>query len=265
MGILNELRDEANKQKEDDQLQAYSKELIADKYKNEILPKIQMIFNYFKEIIEHLQYLKNPIVVREYSKTYPQFGELQQQDYKLSSDDYGGQTKFDEMKQVNIKFFCMGEDSFEFEAKSQHEIDQHVSIFTSKKIPFEWSRNYNNANQTSATFVVSRKIPVRIAFGVDYEQSIINLQISNHLNFDVIKRSYKAPEITEELLDQLANFLLRKNNDFIAIEISEEERRQIRQKLIESANADKKYKEQLKTFVPEEKSLINKIASIFKK
>jgi len=264
MGILNELRDEANKQKEDDQLEEFSKELLAEKYQNEILPKLQMIFNYFKEIVEHLQYLKSPIVVAEYSKAYPQFGELSQQDYKLSSDDYGGQTKFDEMKQVIIKFTCSGEGNFEFDAKSQQEIDQHVGLLSSKKVPFEWSRNYNNVDQTSATFVVTRKIPVRIAFSMDYDTSMINLQISNHSNFDTIKRSYKGSEITEELLDQLANFLLRKNNDFIAIEISEEERLQIRQKLVDSANADKKYREQLDTFAPKEKSLFNKITSIFK-
>jgi len=264
MGILNELRDEASKQKEEDKIEEFSKQLLEHKYQNEILPKIQMIFNYFKEIVEHLQFLKNPIVITEYSKSFPQFGTLSQQEYKLSTDDFGGHTKYDEMRQVILKFYCMGEGSFTFDAKSQHEIDQTVALFTSKKIPFDWSRNYNNVDSSSATFEVVRKIPVRIAFAVDYDKSIITLQIQNHLNFDKIQRSYKAEEITEELLDQIANFLLRKNNDFIAIEISDEEREQIRQKLIESARADQKYKEQLNQFEPKEKSLFGKLTSIFK-
>jgi len=264
MGILNELRDEANKQKEDQEIEEFSKQMLEQKYQNEILPKIQMIFNYFKEIVEHLQFLKNPIVVTEYSKSFPQFGELSQVSYKLSTDDYGGHTKYDELKQVIIKFYCEGEGVFNLEVNSQHEIDQTVALFTAKKVPFEWSRNYNSVDNSSATFEVTRKIPVRLAFSVDYDKSIINLQINNHLNFDTIQRSYKADEISEEFLDQLANFLLRKNNDFIAIEISDEEREQIRQKLIESAKADQKYKEQLTEFAPKEKSLFNKLTSIFK-
>lgn len=265
MGILNELRDEASKQKEDAKLEEFSQQMMEHKYRNEILPKVQMIFNYFKEIVEHLQFLKNPIVVNDYSKHFPMFGELEQRDYKLSTDDYGGQTKYDELRQVIIKFYCLGEGNFNFEVKSQHEIDQCVALFTAKKVPFDWSRNFNSVDKSSATFEVTRKIPVRIEFKVDYDKSVINLRINNHLNFDTIKRTYKPEEITEEFLDQLANFLLRKNNDFIAIEISDEEREKIRQKLIESAQADKKYREQLDDFAPKEKSLFNKFTSIFNK
>ncbi len=231
MGILDELRDESERKKFVEQSENISAEKLAENYQKNILPKMQMVFDFFKEIVEHLQYLKNPIMVYDYSNKYPGLGELKQSDYKLSTDKHGGISHYNELRDVKIRFYCVGDEALEFDVKTQVEIDQHINFLTAKKIPFEWSRHHSNVQNSFATFTVEKKIPVKISFHVDYEQSLINLEISNHLNFSHIKRSYKPDELNSDILDQIAKFLLRKDSTFIQEELSEDEKQALRENL----------------------------------
>jgi len=173
MGILNELRDEAERKKIIDQQQVISAEQLAENYQQNILPKMQLIFDFFKEIVEHLQFIKDPIKVIDYSKKYPELGELIQQDYKLSTDKHGGISHYHDLKDIKVRFYCVGEGSMELAVKSQAEIEQQVNYLTAKKVPFEWSRHHNTVADTFATFIIERKIPITINFHVDYDNSQI--------------------------------------------------------------------------------------------
>lgn len=82
-----------------------------------------------------------------------------------------------------------------------------------------------------AQFSIVRKIPVRVRFVVDYEQSLIKLLINNYENFSAFSESYVAEAINTEFLDQLARYLLRQENTFIKVEMSDEYRDGLRKKL----------------------------------
>ncbi|MFK5892432.1 MAG: hypothetical protein QM504_04330 [Pseudomonadota bacterium] len=269
MGILNELRDEAERKKILDQQSEITADNLADNYQQNILPKMQMIFNFFKEIVEHLQFIQEPISVINYSNKYPDLGKLIQQDYKLSTDKHGGMSHYNELMDINVRFYCMGDESMELELKSQPEIEQQINFLTAKKISFEWSRQHDAVTGSYAIFIIEKKIPVKINFHVDYENSRINLEIFNHHNFGHIKRSYMPDEINDALLDQLAKFLLRKDNDFIKIEMSEKDREALRENLRQNINFDSRpiSNEQQLNEAPEKgknQGLFSKISSMFK-
>jgi hypothetical protein len=263
MGILDELRDESKRKKFIEESEHISAEKLAENYQKNVLPKMQMVFDFFKEIVDHLQYLKNPIRVYDYSNKYPGLGELKQYNYKLSSDKYGGMSHYNELRDVKIRFYCIGEDALEFDVKTQTEIDQHIKFLTAKKVPFEWSRHHNNVKNSFATFVVEKKIPVKISFHADYNQSVINLEITNHLNFGHIQRSYKPEELNSDVLDQLAKFLLRKDSTFIEEEMSAEQKQILRDNLRKNINFGDNEKNIKQEETQKKRSLFGKIGSMF--
>jgi len=261
MGILDELRDETERKKIVDHNQTISNDNIASIYKNEILPKMQDIFHFFKEIVNHLQYLQNPIEVIDYSEKYPMLGQLVQRNYKLSTDKHGGMVHFDKLKEIHLRYFYVGEGIMDYTVKNQADVEQQIQFLTAKKVPFEWSRQHNSIEKSSAIFQIERKIPVKINFTVDYDNSLINLDILNHHNFSYIKKSYKASEITEVFLDQLVKFLLRKKNNFIKEEMNEQEREILRGNLRESIKSSDSI---IQDYDVKNKSLLNKVGSFFK-
>lgn len=235
MGLLDQLREEATKKQEEQRYQESVQRSKEDIYQYQLLPAMQQIYTYFKEVTEYLNILNEPIKIEDYSKNYPQFGCLVQTDYKLMTDKHGGVTKFDQLQQIMLRFYCVNpeEPYFTLEVFSQREIEQLIKFFSARKVPYEWKRESNPASKSIALFKFERKIPVVLKFVVDMEQSLIELRIDNHLNFDSFKRNYSAEDIDEAFLDSLGNYLLRKNNQFIQFDISEEERIAIRERLLQ--------------------------------
>lgn len=264
MGILNELRDEAERKKIIDQQQVISAEKLAENYQQNLLPKMQMIFNFFKEIVEHLQFIQEPIKVIDYSNKYTELDELIQKDYKLSTDKHGGISHYNELREVKIRFYCFAEGSMELVIKNQAEIEQQINFLTAKKVPFEWSRHHSTATDSFATFSIEKRIPVNITFQVDFKNSQIKLEIFNHHNFGHIKRYYKPDEINDAFLDQLAKFLLRKDNDFIEIEMSEQEREALKENLRRNINFDNNPDINKETKQKHTQGLFGKMSSLFK-
>lgn len=246
MGILDELRDETERKKVIEQSHTLSTESLTHNYQQEILPKMQMIFDFFKELVEHLLFLKNPIIINNYSHKYPDLGELYQLDYKFSSDKFGGVSHYDKLMEITIKYYFCGEEPLFFDVKNQTEIDSQVNFLTAKKVPFTWERQHNiSAKQSYATFAIEKRIPVKIIFKVNYTQSTINLEIFNHSDFDHTHRTYLPNEINTDTLDQLAKYLLRKDNSFIEEKITESERETLRENLRKNINfGDNKYESQ---------------------
>jgi len=152
----------------------------------------------------------------------------------------------------------------ELAVKNQAEIEQHINFLTAKKVPFEWTRHHTSAADSFATFIIEKKIPVKIHFQVDYDNAQITLEIFNHQNFGHIKRSYQPDEINEAYLDQLAKFLLRKDNDFIEIEMSEQEREALRENLRKNINFDNNPNIEQDIKPQKQKGLFGKIGSLFK-
>ncbi len=228
MGILDQLKQEAAQKKQQEQTQVNLQKQRDDFYRAEILPAMQKAFRFMKELVEYLNFLEHDIEVEQYSARYPQFGPLKQQNYKIFTDNHGGFADFDRLMQINVCFFCVGFGSFSYNLESQNRIEREVAFLTSRNVNFDWKLLDGRSAMHSACFTIARKIPVRFKFEVDYEQSKIQLLINNHEDFNVYKKTFTPEEINDELLDEIARFMLRKDSDFIRLDISSSHRRQIR-------------------------------------
>ncbi|MGJ0490473.1 hypothetical protein [Methylobacter sp.] len=234
MGVLEQLRDQVNRKQDDALDQQNIEQELAARYKESILPKMQSIFVFMKEMVEHLTYLEQAVFIDDYSSKYPQFGRLIQTDYKINTDGIIGYVDPSKLMQVNVNFFCLNEGVFTYHLQGKSLIEQEIAFLSAHKVPFEWKYFQGIAIAQNAKFTVARKVPVRFKFEVDYAASNINILINNHENFGVYKKSFAPEEVDDGLLDEVARFMLRIDSDFIRLEITSEHKRIIRSKLEET-------------------------------
>jgi len=137
-----------------------------------------------------------------------------------------------------MRFYCRGDGAFSYTLEGKSRIEREISFLASCKLPFDWQMIGRQMGMQTASFSVTRKIPVRFKFEVDYDQSKIRLLIQNHENFIKYNKLFNLEDVDGELLDQVARYMLRKDDDFYRLEISNDHREAIRQ-LAEHAKREK--------------------------
>ncbi|WP_428352979.1 hypothetical protein [Methyloprofundus sp.] len=231
MGILDQLRQEADEKKSAEQQQVDLKHIQAQRYKVDVLPKMQEIFKYMQELVKYLNYLEVPVQVEDYSSRYPLLGSLMQKDYRVSTDGFGGLADIDKLKHINITFYCTGEGEFEYVVRSKVDIENEIAFLHAKRLTSKTQRVPGHKNEDALKFVVLRKIPVRLRFEVDYEKSLIKVIINNYAHFSKYTESWQVDDIDHDFLDCVTRYLLRKDSEFIKPDITDAAREALRKKL----------------------------------
>ncbi len=227
MSILDQLRDEANNKQESEFSTAKSQETLEQEYQTRILPKMQKTFTFLKEIIEHLNYLQTGVEIKNYSHKYPQIGALTQKNYAINTDNYGGFANFDRIMQVNVNFACVGKGIFHYKLEGHRRIEQEVAFLHSKNLPFDWNQFVSAKGTDTATFKLTREIPVRFRFEVDLDNTKIKLLIYNHDDFSTYNKVFAPEEVNDALLDELIRYMLRKDSEFIRLDINHVDKQRI--------------------------------------
>lgn len=231
MGILDQLRKEADEKKSSEQQERDLKQLQAERYKNNVLPKMQEIFKYMQELVNYLNYLEVPVQVENYCTRYPKLGPLMQKDYRVSTDGFGGLADEDKLRHINISFYCEGPGAFEYVVRNKADIENEIAYLHAKRITASTQRLPEHRQYDALKFRVMRKIPVRFRFEVDYENSLIKAMINNFSHFSVYSESWQADDIDSDFLDMVPRYLLRKDSEFIRPYISDKHREALRKKL----------------------------------
>ena len=233
MGIIDDLREEVRQKQMGHQEDTVLQEQLEHNYQILILPKMQQLFSYFKELIDYLSILETPIEIAQYSNRYPLLGELYQQNYRLSTDKHGGIADFEKLTEIFLRYTCLGpgEDEFSHHVGHKIEADQEKDFLSSHNILFNYDRNLGQSKDGAVTFRITRKIPVLFKFSVDYHKSCIILKIQNHENFEQRTQIIKPDQIDEVYLDKLARYILRKDHDFLRMDIDDASKEKIRERI----------------------------------
>ena len=231
MGILDQLRKQADEKKSSEQKEVDQKQIQAQRYKSEILPKMQEMFAYMQELVKYLNYLEFPVQVENYSSRYPDLGTLMQKDYRISTDGFGGLADIEKIRHIDITFYCEGEGSFEYIVRTKVDIEHEISFLHAKRLASSSQRVPGHRQNDALKFQVLRKIPVRFRFEVDYENSLIKVMINNYCHFSVYTEPWEANAIDHDFLDCVTRYLLRKDSEFIKPDITDSARKALRKKL----------------------------------
>jgi hypothetical protein len=253
MGVLDQLRNERISKEKHESVAADVQQHLEGEYKAKILPKMQKIYQDLKEVVEHLSYLEKAIEITDYCQRFPQMGTLSQTDYKINTDGYGGLADFNRIMQVNVLFNCIGAGSFSYEVEGRSKIEQEIAFLNSKNLPLKWNQFINSRGVEAAAFNITRKVPVRFKFEVDYNESKIRLLIHNHENFNVYKKNFEPEAVTDSLLDEVIRFMLRQDSDFIQLDINNQDKQRIQRKAEEEQQQRAKWLEEIKIEEAKEK------------
>jgi hypothetical protein len=218
MSVLDELRKKANEKKAAEQQEASANERLEEIYQAKILPKIQFIFDSFQEAIEYLNFLEEPVQVKNYSEKYPQFGNLFQSNYRINTDGRIGLADYNRLMQINVSFFCEAKGDFSYRMESDPLIEKEIQFLQAKKLVFDWKHHSPIGSQSCTVFTVQRKIPVAFRIEVDYKQSLLKVFIKNHENLQSFSKSFTPEELNDDFLDALLSYFLRKDKRFVTVD-----------------------------------------------
>ena len=77
MGILDDLREEASHKQVEQQEDVIHKEKLEHNYRILLLPRMQQLFSYFKELTDYLSVIETPLTIPHYTSRYAEFTAIQ--------------------------------------------------------------------------------------------------------------------------------------------------------------------------------------------
>lgn len=215
MGILDELRKEAESKK---QVAVEDAELAQRRertYQQILLPTMQKMLKSIQEVLEYVQQL-GPVEVESYSNKRPEIGKLVQGDYRINTDGKSGFEELSKLRQINLSYRLKGSGSYQYSIIGRLAAETELEFLQGRNIKVETTSKADANGVLTMTFTVPRDIPVWISFVVDYDNSAIKFTEYNQDNFSSSSQSFAVTALSKDWIDQFLRFLLRKDNQFAA-------------------------------------------------
>jgi hypothetical protein len=227
MSLLDELKREAQALQSADSVDQDAVQREAD-YKQRLRPAMLKILHYLVELTDQLKVL-DPEVYQDYA--LPGIGlvkGLRQGNYTVHADSS------DNTKIIRLRFSCIDEQEREYTVKPKSTADETRTFLEEQVMRYaEWPVRDPQQGIIGINFQLAVKVDVNFIFKADLEQGAIALIISNFSGFKLEKSVVLPERIDETWLDHLGNYLLRRRKNLFELEISDNDKAAIRQKLEE--------------------------------
>lgn len=228
MGILNDLKKEAEALQEMQKLQSLELEKKEQTVRKTLSPSLCAIRDYLKDLVEQLSVVDTATFVNLPFKDFGQLTHLKQGGYELASEGV------DTPASVSLYFTLRSNEKYQFDIPAPDNLQQKLEEFKASGIKIR-SAELVKTNQSGqrARIVLNGYVPVELTFKPDYDTGVIALAIRN---FDQLgTRHYKLnPEqIDDEFLDEFSKYLLRMDNRFLKQDVSNAYRKRLRDRIAE--------------------------------
>ena len=235
MGILDELKNQSEAQKNGVLKEQQRQAELLKYYQENIHPKMMKLYTFLNEFTEHLNFIDTTTTTSYPITPDGSARDFSQCDYKVTIDSTTA------VKDMNLHFNCCLKDPLIFDLENSERILTYTDVLHSYRIAFDRFDNKNsNYELISAKFKVAGPIPVNIIFKADVETSKIIMLLYNFDKPGATKHILTAEHITDEFIDGLGKYILRSNPHFFKLDIAEEDKEKIRQKI----QADLKIRQQ---------------------
>ena len=205
MGVLDELKQEAENLKVRGDEAQDTTQVNTDLVRRQLEPKMKALYNYFKEFNEHLNVV-SPDVSGDYLlEGLGTLTNLRQGDYKLATDDLNSIQKF------TLHWSCSRSGRQEFKVGNPILAEKHRETLWNLNLRFNKRDLQNGAG---AVFMVEAYVPVSFEFEADPIKNVIRLRLKNLGALGIVEHSYPPDKVNAELMDELAKCVLRRPNRF---------------------------------------------------
>jgi len=225
MSLLNDLKKEAQALKAANSAEEEEARREAF-YCQHLRPAMLAIFHYLSELIDQLKVI-DPDVRMDY--TLPGIGTvegLHQEGYVVNADST------ENTKTIRLRFSCVADQEKAFAVRPKAKADETRDFLESQTMRYaEWPIRDPQQGVIGLNFQLTVKVHINFIFKADLEQGVILLLISNFAGFKPERSIIQPERVTEEWLDNLGNYLLRRRENLYELEISDADKEVIRQKL----------------------------------
>lgn len=219
---------------------------------HKLAPKLFIMMNYFKEIVETLNVVK-PKEIQEFhiTKNFT-LKNLKKRNFRIRKDEEGSGRTF------SFRYDLMGDKEHRAALSNRGAVEKMRNILMEEKIMFAEVPE----SKGRIIFLIKPVVTTSFTYAADVEHSTINLTIKNYDGIMSQLIRYKPENVTDELLDETVKFILLQENRFMELSgysMSDDLRRKLQEKLQqERKDTNGEPQDLLDT-------TLNKFTSIFKK
>lgn len=204
MGVLDELKKQAeNTQKQRQQQENAGAERRAE-LKRKLVTRVDDLYYFFKEFEQQLNVV-NPNVTCSFDVgDLCTLTNLTQGEYKLRADDVGEVTKF------RFYYSCVGSGGREVKLSNLAVAEKKQEVLKTNQLKFK----LRDERGGRCSLLIEAFVPVSFDFSVDVDKAVVRLRVKNKPMLGVSNYSYNADQINSEFMDEVAKYILDKPNRF---------------------------------------------------
>jgi len=231
MRYLDELKLESEKQQMLNRAAEKRAEQLEAIYQERILPKMERLYAYLHEVSTHLNTLGLDIRKSYSLGDLAELKDLLQQDYAIQTDSR------ERMEEVILSFACVADEPISVAVEGKLNVEKWTRFLQQYHLKSHTKLQLDEKKMVvGAQFNIEQMVPITFKFGVDINNSSINLTIYNFDTLGNRQLQFSPESISEEMLDKMGNYIARKNKSFFDLEMSESERRRLRAKVMYEQN-----------------------------
>ncbi len=219
MGLLEQLRQKT--------IQAQSAEKKEHKrcadlqkyYDKEVNPKVELVYDFLKELEQHLNYLQPDIAVDYQVPAVGRMTNLVQSDYQMNKG------RREVLSRVAFQFTCQSKNHLNITLEDNPKINQLIEKLDRYGLRYDCHKTRNEQHQvSSADILIYARVTVCLVFVGVVETGGIELNISNYQELGTIKSYLTPAQIDNAFLDELGKFIMRKDNLFLKHELTNDQK-----------------------------------------
>jgi hypothetical protein len=224
MGLLDDLKNQADGLRTREQQSEGSSGEKAEYYDKEIHPRMMEVYSFLNEMVKNLNFIKPETIAH-----YPILPGGMKQPFRQG--DYT--VTVDSNKQIkDIKLTCKAEldKPVSLQVKGEDNARKQSEVLASYRILSE-RKDFKDKNYklTHSDFIIKGPVNITVQFIGDVETSSMQLLLNNFEGPGVVKRNLEAKNINQDFLDKLGRYILREDNKLFSLDISEKDKQAIRE------------------------------------
>ncbi len=231
MGLLDDLRNQVEGQRTSEQEESARLGESEQYYRNQILPRMIKAYQFFKELTEHLNYIKIDTLPE-----YPLFADgsthpMRQEGYAVLIDSSK------ELKQIDVTFQCVLDNPITFDVYSKDASLSHSDRLDRYFIKYE-RKDKKNAmlDVVASRFTILGPLPLKVGITANIANRDIRIALRNFTDPGTSTYTIKAEEFDDAFLDKLGKFILRQAQSLFgtttSMSMSDDAKAQLREKIL---------------------------------
>ena len=221
MGVIDDLRKQSESLRTSKQAEKDRRKEHDRVYQDTIKPRISALYDYLKELIDHLVFLKTetPVSYR-FRGSNAEFG-FNQQNYRLRTQGSQDITA--------IHLFC---DAVAITPPTLTVRGESVATPLIKELKeHALNASSHRAANGNAKIEIEPMIPIQFNFAVDRDHNCVIFTLNNYSELGIIREIFQPEQLTDQWLDDIGALIVRKSDRIIRRSLTVEQRIKIKQRL----------------------------------